>query len=232
MDTTSYVTCFNLKGYKTVKRGPPISGAVSSSDPKEIEKMLKHYNIDIKDKSAIPKVVLGDASKYPWPFPDNFFSIMLSMATLSKIEELEVVTSEVIRTLRPGGLALLGLGAAQKCDMNFYMLPAEKRQLFCGVVSIDGAIATVAVTMKTPFDNLEKEESSQWLESYGKQYSGAMQTTVVISKLSSYGSLISCPEKLFVKNGASLALKHCRLYTPSWDRGVRVLSEFLQQVEI
>lgn len=231
LDTIPHITCFNLKGYKSVKRGPPISGAVSSSEPKEIEKMLKHYNIDIQNKAAFPEVVLGDASKYPWPFPDNCFSIMFSTATLSKITKLEVVTSEVIRTLQPGGLAVLGLGGTSKCDMNFYMLPAEKRQLFCGLVSIGGTSATVAVTMKTPFDNLEKEDSTLWLENYGKKYSGAMVTSVLISKVNLNGSLLSCPKKPAVKNAVSLALKHCRQYTPSWDRGVRVMSKFLQKVE-
>ena len=88
--------------------------------------------------------------------------------------------------------------------------------------------------MKAPYDSLEKEEYSEWMQNYGKQYSGAMRTTVLISKQSSHGSLISCPENSFVKNKnvASLALKHCRLYTPAWDRGVRVMSNFLQHIEI
>lgn len=103
-------TCFNLKGYKRVKRGLPISGAVSFDSPAEIRKMLEQYHIDIRRDDLIPKVFLGDASKFPWPFADDTFSLMLSQASLSKIPELDVVVSEVVRTIQPGGLAVLGLG--------------------------------------------------------------------------------------------------------------------------
>ena len=55
---------------------------------------------------------------------------MLSQATLSKIPELEVVTSEVVRTLQPGGLAILGLGGTKKCDGNFYLCYLQKRDSY------------------------------------------------------------------------------------------------------
>ena len=51
-------TCFNLRGYKRVKRGPPISGAVSFDSKADIRKMLEHYRINIVKDDLIPKVVL------------------------------------------------------------------------------------------------------------------------------------------------------------------------------
>ena len=220
-------TCFNLRGYKRVKRGPPISGAVSFDSPAEIRKMLEHYHIGIVRDDLIPKVVLGDASKFPWPFRDNMFSFMMSQASLSKISELDVVVSEVVRTLQHGGLAALGLGGTLVCAERYWTLPLEQRQLFCDKVSINGHVATVAVTMKAPFDDLTTEEVVDWQRYKKKSYRGGMVTTVVVSK--GQHNLLECPKSELKENQAKLALRSCRRYTPAWNRGVKVITEFLDE---
>lgn len=218
-------TCFNLRGYKRVKRGLPISGAVSFDSLVEIRKMLEHYHIDIVRDDLVPKVVLGDASKFPWPFTDNMFSFMMSQASLSKISELDVVVSEVVRTLQHGGLAALGLGGTFECAERYWTLSLEQRQLFCDKVSINGHVATVAVTMKAPFDNLTTEELVDWQRNKKKSYRGGMVTTVIVSK--GQDNLLECPKSELEENQAKLALHSCGRHTPMWYRGVKVLTEFL-----
>lgn len=220
-------TCFNLKGYKRVKRGPPISGAVSFDSPAEIRKMLEHYHIGIVRDDLIPKVVLGDASKFPWPFRDNMFSFMMSQASLSKISELDVVVSEVVRTLQHGGLAALGLGGTFECAERYWTLPLEQRQLFCDKVSINGHVATVAVTMKAPFDDLTTEEVVDWQKNEKESYRGGMATTVIVSK--GQHNLLDCPKSELEENQVKLALRSCGRYTPAWNRGVKVITEFLDE---
>jgi SAM-dependent methyltransferase len=225
-------TCFNLKGYKRVKRGMAISGAVSSGSPAEIEKMLTHYNIHLPKDVEIPKVILGDASTSPWPFSNSFFDLIISQATLSKINEVDVVLSEVLKTLKPGGFAALGLGGTFKCGTELWQLPAMKRQLFCQQISINGNEGTVALTMKAPFDIMGEEQRDHWWQEYGKTYRGSMQTSVFISMTDAkYRSHIKCPLRSFEQeNILDLTLRSCTHFTPAWNRGVRTLSEYLRQI--
>lgn len=223
-------TCFNLKGYKRVKRGMPISGAVSSDIPAEIEKMLTHYNIHLPQGVQIPRVVLGDASLSPWPFSSNSLDLILSQATMSKIQRVDVVVDEVLKTLKPGGFAALGLGGTVICRAEFWQRPAMLRQLFCQQISIDGSFGTVALAMKTPFDHMREEQSTQWLQDHGTRYRGSMQTSVFVSKTDAeQQSLIKCPTRDSGEDIADLALRSCTHFTPAWDRGVRTLSEYFKQ---
>ena len=220
--------CFNLKGYKPVKRGMPISGAVSSDSPAEIEKMLIHYNIHLPKGVQMPQVILGDASISPWPFSSNFLDLILSQATMSKITEVDIVVDEVLRTLKPGGFAALGLGGTFKCGRDFWQLPAISRQLFCQQISIDGRKATVALTMKSHFDNLREEQRVEWLQDHGTTYRGNMQTSLFVSKTdANHRSLLKCPTRSSKEDIVDLALRSCTHFTPAWDRGVRTLSNYL-----
>lgn len=222
--------CFNLKGYKRVTRGIPISGAVSSDIPAEIEKMLTHYNIHLPYGVQAPRVVLGDASISPWPFSSNFFDLILSQATMSKIQEVDVVVDEILKVLKPGGFAALGLGGTLKCRGEFWQLPAMSRQLFCQQISINDSFGTVALTMKTPFDDMREEQRTQWLQDHRTRYHGNMQTSVFVYKTDAeHQSLIKCPTHNSGEDVADLALKSCTHYTPAWNRGIRTLSKYFEQ---
>ena len=149
---------------------------------------------------------------------------------MSKIIEVDIVVDEVLRTLKPGGFAALGLGGTFKCGRDLWQLPAISRQLFCQQISIDGSKATVVLTMKAHFDNLREEQRVEWLQEHGTTYRGNMQTSLFVSKTdANHQSLIKCPTRSSNEDIVNHALRSCTHFTPAWDRGVRTLSNYLKQ---
>lgn len=88
-------------------------------------------------------------------------------------------------------------------------------------------MGTVAVTMKAPFDDMTKEELLHWQRDEKKSYRGGMRTTVVVSK--GKRNPLACPVPMPEGNPAELALLSCGRYTPNWNRGVKVLADFLNE---
>lgn len=221
------ITCFNLKGYKHTSRGPPIGGAVSFESEHEIIKMLDHYNIRLPTNAKVPRVVLGDASKIPWPFDDNTFNLMLSQATLSKIHEVDAVVKEAGRSLAKGGIALFGFGGAT-CKKNFWGRKLEDRVMFCGDADIAGSNVRIYLMHQTPFDIMHEANLEEW-NANSDMYHGSMTTTLIINKANDENNFIfKCPSA----NKVAIfdALKHCPNFTPAWDRGMKKMSWYLNRL--
>lgn len=224
------VHCFNLKGYKKTSRGPPIGGAVSFDTDEEIQRMLDHYGISLPPEASIPKVHLGDASLIPWPFADNFFHLMLSQATLSKISKLDIVLSEAARTLAPGGIAFLGMGAAQRCDYEFWSRSLNNRLMYCGLLGSGEEAVRVIVSNRAPFDDLPGSAQRQWIDEHRASYTGRLSTNVILNKRDANDFAFLCPKQSIDYNEVlQAALKHCKKFTPAWDRSVSSISAFLHK---
>ncbi|CAL6331267.1 unnamed protein product [Bathycoccus prasinos] len=151
---------------------------------------------------------------------------MLSQAALSKIDELDIVLDEALRTLKPGGFAALGLGGTHKCNNRISMLPAIQRQLFCAEILVSGQAAVVALSFTSPYDNLEESKKKVWFESYRESYSGSLKTTVLLSKsIPGIPNMLACP--VSKQDGiVEFAIRSCEKFTPAWDRGVKKVVEY------
>jgi len=224
------LTCFNLKGYKRTSRGPPIGGAVSFDSEHEIKRMLDHYHVKLPEGANVPKVVLGDASKIPWPFIDGMFHLILSQATLSKIPEVDVVVREAGRSLARGGIALLGFGGAT-CKKVFWERKPEDRTLFCGDTIMGGSKVRIYLLQLAPFDNLQDNAAKDvWLSTNAGKYGGGMMTVLLLNKATNENKFIfNCPST--PKSYMYDALKYCPKFTPAWDRGMKRLSRFFTSLE-
>jgi len=58
----------------------------------------------------------------PWPLPDHSFDVVISMSVLEIIDDLDFFFGELVRVLRPDGLAIVDTGSAlrmARCDPLF-----------------------------------------------------------------------------------------------------------------
>eukprot|EP00227_Mantoniella_beaufortii_P012707 CAMPEP_0197579664 /NCGR_PEP_ID=MMETSP1326-20131121/3623_1 /TAXON_ID=1155430 /ORGANISM="Genus nov. species nov., Strain RCC2288" /LENGTH=290 /DNA_ID=CAMNT_0043143201 /DNA_START=309 /DNA_END=1181 /DNA_ORIENTATION=- len=212
------INCLTLKGYKRTS-----AGAVSFDTEHEIRRMLEHYN------NTVPKRILGDESKSPWPFNDDIFALILSQAALSKIIEADVVVREAGRSLAKGGIALFGFGAAT-CKRNFWARKHEDRILFCGDTIMDGSRVRIYLMHQTPFDNVQEDEVKKWASTNTDSQYVTMTTTLLVNKATDENTFIfKCPSARTTT--IFDALRHCPKFTPAWDRGLKTMSRFFDSLE-
>lgn len=92
-----------------------------------LKAVAKHFNIfDEAELSRIclPTVVFADAAKLP--FDSEYFDLIVSQACLHWVEDKVGAIQEIIRTLRPGGVARIHLDSIPKGSSDDCALPTPR----------------------------------------------------------------------------------------------------------
>lgn len=126
----------------------PYAVRVGTSDgnvTRELHAMSRHYKLRrYSEASAMPEIAYIEFEEMPWPFPNNSFDAVLALRAIggTRPDELAPVLSQVVRLLRPGGVALLQVEA---CCLVRRLLPLDGRYVWVGT-----AHAKVAATSAHP----------------------------------------------------------------------------------
>ena len=63
-----------------------------------------YVGLDVVSGPQVDVVVKPDGS---WPLPDEHFDVLLSTQVLEHVEDLDLTVKEIVRVLKPGGVALI-----------------------------------------------------------------------------------------------------------------------------
>lgn len=96
-------------------------------EEKDFETNAKEWGIKISPKSTLPRLHIGSVTKLP--FANDSLDIVISQVTFLHVKNKALGITEVCRTLKPGGIAIIAIGPYSIRRKRGHAMPAFYKNL-------------------------------------------------------------------------------------------------------
>lgn len=108
----------------------------------DVPEMIEQFRRDLAGHPRARQITITEGDKYDLPFPDQSFDLIFFRGALFFWERQERILAEVHRTLKPGGVGVVGGGFGSDApndliDEHLPLLRDLNRQLFKKILAIE-----------------------------------------------------------------------------------------------